>query len=323
MLVIVSGIVAGSARGNLAFMVSPLATENAPFGRVLVAMVTPFAEDGSVDLETVGHIARHLVDLGADGIVVSGTTGEAPTTSVAEDREILAATVAAVGDRATVIAGVGTNDTRHSIALAKNAVEVGADGLLIVTPYYSKPSQSGIIKHFEAVCEAGSPLPAMLYDIPGRTGMQLSVETLHTLAKNPAIVALKDATGDLDRGAWLMKETNLALYSGDDAINLPWLAIGAVGVVSVVGHVAAGKYAEMVRAVDSGDLVKARSIHEELLPAVRAMMTIVQGAVSSKAALQLLGVTPNREVRAPLVPATDAEVEQIAAGLAAAGFTRI
>ncbi len=301
-------------------MTSPLATEAAPFGRVLTAMVTPFTPDGELDLDAAQKVAAHLVDRGNDGLVVSGTTGESPTTTVIEDGLLLAAVVEAVGDRAAVVAGVGTNDTRHSVELAQQARRAGADGLLIVTPYYSKPPQSGIVAHVNTVTEAGEDLPVMLYDIPGRTGVQITEATYVELDANPLIVAMKDAVGDLDRGAWLMRETGLRLYSGDDALNFSWLALGASGVVSVVGHVAASQYADMVAAIDANDLATARQINERLLPLVRTIMTHTQGAITSKAALQILGVLDHRTMRAPLPDATEDEVAMLRDALAAAGL---
>jgi 4-hydroxy-tetrahydrodipicolinate synthase len=301
-------------------MTSPLASEAAPFGRVLTAMVTPFTREGELDLDAAQKVASHLVDHGNDGLVVSGTTGESPTTTVAEDGRLLAAVLEAVGDRATVVAGVGTNDTRHSVELAEQAKKTGAHGLLIVTPYYSKPPQSGILSHFTEVARAGDDTPVMLYDIPGRSGVLIADDTYLAMADNPLIVAMKDAHGDLDRGAWLMNETGLAIYSGDDPANLPWLAMGAAGVVSVVSHVAGRQYAEMVAAVDAGDLATARAINLRLQPAVRALMNHTQGAITSKAALQLLGVLDNRTMRAPLPAATDEEVAIVRDGLVAAGL---
>jgi 4-hydroxy-tetrahydrodipicolinate synthase len=301
-------------------MTSPLASEAAPFGRVLTAMVTPFTVDGELDLDAAQKVASHLVDHGNDGLVVSGTTGESPTTTVAEDGQLLTAVLEAVGDRATVVAGVGTNDTRHSVELAEQAKKAGAHGLLIVTPYYSKPPQSGILNHFTEVARAGDDTPVMLYDIPGRSGVLIADETYLAMADHPLIVAMKDAHGDLDRGAWLMNETGLAIYSGDDPANLPWLAMGAAGVVSVVSHVAGRQYAEMVAAVDAGDLATARAINLRLQPAVRALMNHTQGAITSKAALQLLGVLDNRTMRAPLPAATEEEVAIVRDGLVAAGL---
>lgn len=301
-------------------MTSPLATEAAPFGRVLTAMVTPFTPDGSLDLDAAQRVATYLVDQGNDGLVVSGTTGESPTTTVAEDGRLLSAVIEAVGDRATVVAGVGTNDTHHSVELAQQARKAGAHGLLVVTPYYSKPPQSGIVLHVEEIARAGEDVPIILYDIPGRTGVEIAEPTYAELTRNPLVVAVKDAVGDLERGAWLMRETGIRFYSGDDALNLGWLAIGASGMVSVVAHAAAGEYRDMVQAVDAGDLVTARAINDRLLPAVRALMTHTQGAITAKVALQLLGVLEHRTVRAPLPEATEEEVAIVRDGLVASGL---
>ena len=301
-------------------MTSALATEAAPFGRVLTAMVTPFTPDGALDVDAAQRVASYLVDRGNDGLVVSGTTGESPTTTVEEDGRLLAAVIEAVGDRATVVAGVGTNDTRHSVELAEQARKAGAHGLLVVTPYYSKPPQSGIVQHVNAIAHAGDDMPILLYDIPGRTGVQIAEATYTELRRNPLVVAVKDAVGDLERGAWLMRETDVRIYSGDDALNLGWLAVGASGMVSVVAHAAARDYADMVAAVDSGDLTSARAINDRLLPAVRALMTHTQGAFTAKVALQLLGVLEHRTVRGPLPEATDDEVAIVRDGLVAAGL---
>lgn len=301
-------------------MTSPLATEAAPFGRVLTAMVTPFTPDGDLDLAAAQKVATHLVDQGNDGLVVSGTTGESPTTTVAEDGRLLAAVIEAVGDRATVVAGVGTNDTRHSVELAQQARQAGADGLLIVTPYYSKPPQSGIVAHVNTVAQAGEDVPVMLYDIPGRTGVQIAESTYVELRRNPLVLSTKDAVGDLERGAWLMRETGISVYSGDDALNLGWLAMGASGVVSVVGHAASAQWAEMVQAVDRGDLLAARAVNDRLLPLVRAMMTVTQGAITAKVALHLLGVLEHRTMRSPLPEATEEEVAIVRDALVAAGL---
>src|SRR5690349_2778403 len=301
-------------------MTSPLASAAAPFGRVLTAMVTPFTDDGALDLVSAQRVATHLVDSGNDGIVVSGTTGESPTTTLAEDGQLLEAVLEAVGDRATVVAGVGTNDTRHSVELAEQARKLGAHGLLVVTPYYNKPPQAGIVAHVKAVAAAAEDTPVMVYDIPGRTGVQIAEATFSDLVAIPHVVAVKDAVGDLERGAWLMRETGITVYSGDDALNLAWLAIGASGVVSVVGHVAGSQYAAMVNAVDAGDLPRAQALNAELLPLVRAIMTHTQGAIAAKAALELLGITANRVVRSPLIAATDDEVAIVRDGLKSVGL---
>lgn len=296
-------------------MTSPLASEAAPFGRVLTAMVTPFDDGGAIDLDAVQRLATYLVDHGNDGIVVSGTTGESPTTTTDEDGRTLAAVIEAVGDRASVVAGVGTNDTRHSVELAEQARKAGADGLLLVTPYYNKPPQSGVIAHVNEVVRAGDGTPTMVYDIPGRAGIQIAEETYVELVKNPLVVAVKDAVGDFERGAWLLRETGIKIYSGDDALTLPWLSIGASGVVGVTTHVAGDAYADMVRAFDAGDVARAQELNRELVPVVRAIMGQTQGAIAAKAAMALLGVIPNPDVRLPLTAATDEQVAVIHAAL--------
>jgi 4-hydroxy-tetrahydrodipicolinate synthase len=291
----------------------------APFGRVLTAMVTGFHDDGSVDLDGTARVAEHLANHGHDGIVVSGTTGEAPTTSTEEDGRILRAVIEAVGDRVTVVAGVGTNNTAHSVELAEQAGKLGADGLLLVTPYYNKPSQEGVAAHFETVANA-TGLPVMLYDIPGRSGIRIGDDTYARVAGHDRIVAVKDAVGDLYRGVRIMSETGLAFYSGDDVLNLGWLTHGASGVVSVVGHVAGREYAAMVAAVANGDLAAALDIYRRLVPVVDAVMNRAPGAMMAKAAMQLLGVLPNRNVRLPLVPASDDLVEDLRTELTHAGL---
>ncbi|WP_295658025.1 4-hydroxy-tetrahydrodipicolinate synthase [uncultured Nocardioides sp.] len=288
----------------------------APFGRVLTAMATAFADDGSVDLEATARIAEHLVEHGHDGVVVSGTTGESPTTSVEEDGQVLQAVKDAVGDRATVVAGVGTNATAHSVELARQAAKIGADGLLLVTPYYNKPGQAGVLHHFRSVVEA-SDVPVMLYDVPGRTGTTIALDTYERAAEWPQVVAVKDAVGDFTRGVRL-RQTGLAVYSGDDVATLGWLAHGGCGVVSVVGHAAGDELRAMIDAFDAGDHAEALAVFTRLLPAVDAVMGVANyGATTAKAALQLLGVLDNRNVRGPLVPLDDDEVAALRAGLAA------
>jgi 4-hydroxy-tetrahydrodipicolinate synthase len=290
-----------------------------PFGSLLTAMVTPFDADGGLDLEAAQRLATHLVDHGNDGLVVSGTTGESPTTTDAEKDRLLRAVLEAVGDRAHVVAGVGTYDTRHSVGLAEQAAKAGAHGLLVVTPYYSKPPVEGLVQHFGAVADA-TELPVMLYDIPGRSAVRIGTPALLRLAEHPRVVAVKDATGDLFAGSEVMARTGLAYYCGDDALNLAWLAHGAAGLVSVVAHVAGREYAAMVGAVDAGDVAQARRLHTRLIPAVRAIMTRTQGAITSKAALQLQGVLEHRTMRLPLIAADDAEVEQLRADLTESGL---
>src|ERR687897_1900241 len=237
-----------------------------PFGRVLTAMVTPLAEDGSIDLAGAQELAAHLVDRQAhDGLVVFGTTGESPTISDSEQHAVLEVVMDAVGDRATVIAGVGTNDTAHSIEKARSAARLGVHGLLVVTPYYNRPPQAGLLRHFTAVADA-TDLPVMLYDIPARSQVPIAVETLVRLAEHPRIVAVKDAKGDLGAVCWTLARSDLAYYSGDDMLNLPLLAVGAVGVVSVVGHLVGPRLAELIAAVEAGDIARAREINRSLLP---------------------------------------------------------
>jgi len=286
-----------------------------PFGALLTAMVTPFDADGGLDLDAAQRLAAELVDSGHDGLVVSGTTGESPTTTDAEKEALVRAVLEAVGDRATVVAGVGTNDTRHTVELAEQAAKAGAHGLLVVTPYYNKPPADGLLAHFTVVADA-TDLPVMMYDIPGRAGIRIGTATLLRLAEHPRIVAVKDATGDVFAGSEVMARTSLAYYSGDDALNLAWLAHGAAGIVSVVGHVAGRQYARMVAAVDAGDLPTARAVHAALIPAIRGIMsTTSQGAIRAKAALQLTGVLAHRTTRLPLLPAPDADLHDLRTAL--------
>ncbi len=282
-------------------------------------MVTPFAADGGLDLDAAARLATHLVDHGCDGLVVSGTTGESPTTSPREQDDLLRAVLDAVGERARVVAGVGTNDTAHTVELATAAEKTGAHGLLVVTPYYSKPPQEGVLAHFHAVADAVG-LPVMVYDIPGRTGTPIHADTLRRLGAHPRIAAVKDAKGDLFEGSCVMADTDLAYYSGDDSLNLPWLAVGATGLVSVVAHVTPDRYAAMVAAVAAGDLEQARAVHVGLLPLVTAIMTRTQGAIAVKAALELIGILPNRSVRLPLTPASEDLVAALRADLTQIGI---
>ena len=289
-----------------------------PFGRVLTAMVTPFSEDGSIDLAGAQELAAHLVDRQAhDGLVVLGTTGEAPTLSDGEQHAVLEAVLDAVGDRATVVAGVGTNDTAHTIENARRAERLGAHGLLVVTPYYNKPPQAGLLRHFTAVADA-TDLPVMLYDIPPRAVVPIEVDTLARLAEHPRIVAVKDAKGDLGAVAWTLARTDLAYYSGEDMLNLPLLAVGAVGVVSVVGHLTGPRLAELITAVESGDLVKARAVNESLLPVYTGVFR-TQGVILTKAALRELGL-PAGPVRPPLVDATPEQLARLRTDLADGGI---
>lgn len=301
-------------------MTSPLATESAPFGRVLVAMTTPFTTDGEVDLDAAAKLATHLIDSGADGIVVSGTTGESPTTTGEEDGRLLTAVLEAVGDRATIVAGVGTNDTRHTVELTREAVRRGAHGLLLVSPYYSKPPQAGLLANIDAVIEAAGETPIMLYDIKGRTGVEISEDTYREIESRPTVLAVKDASGDLARAARLRASSRLAIYSGDDVLNLPFFALGAVGTVSVVANVASGLIKQLLDAVDAGDLTRARELDDRLLPLSHAIMGQTQGAIAAKVALAELGIIPLAATRLPLTPATDHEVQVIRTALKDTGL---
>jgi 4-hydroxy-tetrahydrodipicolinate synthase len=288
-----------------------------PFGRVLTAMVTPFDAEGALDLKRTEELAAQLVELGNDGLVVNGTTGECPTTSDEEKAEVVRAVVAAVGERAMVVAGAGTYDTAHSIRMARAAEKAGAHGLLVVTPYYSRPPQVGLLRHFTAVADA-TELPVMLYDIPPRSVVPIAFETLQRLADHPRIVAVKDARGDLPHGARVLAATPLAYYCGDDPLNLPWLAVGASGFVSVTGHVVADRHRAMLAAFDEGEHERARAINASVIPVSRAMER-VGGVVFAKTALRLSGLDVG-DPRLPLPPADDAQVRDIATDLAEAGL---
>ncbi len=290
---------------------------SAPFGRVLTAMVTPFATDGSIDLDRAAALADRLVSQGNDGLVISGTTGEAPTTSREEKQDLLRAVVDAVGDRAQVLAGVGTYDTAHSVKLARDAEKAGAAGLLAVTPYYSKPPQAGIIAHTLAIAES-TALPIMLYDIPGRTGAALSTATILELARHPQVVALKDAKNDLAATSQVLAGCELAVYCGDDMLNLPMLALGGVGFVSVVSHAATPQLVELVQAYDAGDVARARDVNMRLQPLYVGLFR-TQGVILSKAALGLLGF-PVGPVRMPLIDATEEQIAVLKQDLTDAGL---
>lgn len=275
--------------------------------------------DGSLDLDAAQRVAQHLVDHGHDGIVVNGTTGESATTTDAEKSELVRAVVEAVGDRARVTAGAGTNDTAHSVELARAAEKAGAHALLVVAPYYNKPPQEGVRAHCTAIADS-TDLPVMLYDIPGRTGIPITTESLIELSRHPRIAAVKDAKGDLWAATRVMVETDLLWFSGDDVLSLAHLAQGAIGVVSVVGHVAGSQYAEMVASVDKGDLPRAQELHRQLVPVVDAIMNITQGAIMAKAALKELGVIDSAAVRLPLVEATPDQCAAVRSGLTASGL---
>lgn len=287
-----------------------------PFGRLITAMVTPFKADLSVDWAGVETLAKHLVSTGHDAIVVSGTTGEAPTTSDDEKDELIRVVKAAVGSKAKVIAGAGNNETPHSVEQALHAQAVGADGLLVVTPYYNKPPQAGIEAHFRAIADAVD-LPVMMYDIPGRTGVEIEPDTIVKLAEHKNIVALKDAKGNVASTSWVIKRSGIPVYSGDDILNLPLLSVGAVGFVSVCGHTIGRDLREMLDAWFAGNAEKALEIHQKVLPIYTGTFR-TQGAILTKAALNLMGL-PGGHTRLPLVDATPAQIEQLKLDLRAGG----
>ncbi len=301
--------------------VCPTAAPGRPFGRVLTAMVTPFDGDGKLDLALSQELATYLVDhVGNDGLIVNGTTGESPTTSDDEKERLLRAVVEAVGDRATVVAGAGTNNTEHSVELARTAEKVGAHGLLVVTPYYSRPPQEGLLAHFSTVADA-TDLPVMLYDIPPRSVVPIQTDTLKRLAEHPRIKAVKDSKHDLWAGSEVLSNSDLAYYSGEDPLNLPWLSVGAVGFVSVIGHVVGDRLRKMLDAFEAGDIESARDVHAGLMPVYRSM-NFVGGVIFSKTALRLCGYETGHP-RLPLPQATDEQVRVITSDLWDAGLVLV
>ena len=287
------------------------------FGSVCVAMVTPFDSDGEVDLRAGRDLAAHLVENGIDALVLAGTTGESPTTTDEEKVALLKAVREEVGDKARIIAGAGSNNTRHAMAMAQAAHEAGADGLLVVTPYYSKPSQAGVEAHFRAVAEA-TDLPICLYDIPGRSGVPIESATIRALAQVDNIKALKDAKGNFLEAATLIQETGLAWYSGDDPLNLPWLSIGATGMISVVGHAAPQALRELVTAFENGDLTRAREINANTLNVLARQQSALGGVAFAKAALRLQGIDVG-DPRLPVAAATEQQVERLRDDMTQAG----
>ncbi len=289
-----------------------------PFGRLLTAMVSPFNADGSLDLDGAARLATHLVDAqGNDALVINGTTGESPTTTDGEKESLVRAVVEAVGDRARIVAGVGTNDTRHTIELATAAEKAGAHGLLVVAPYYNKPPQAGLVRHFTAVADA-TGLPILVYDIPHRTGVAVATETLVRLAEHERIVGVKDAKGDLTATSWVLARTDLAYYSGEDALTLAMLAIGGVGLVGTSTHFSGVLAKPMIEAYDEGDVDAALALHRRAMPIFTGIFR-TQGTILVKAGLGAQGL-PAGPVRPPLVDATSDELEQLRADLAAAGL---
>ena len=286
-----------------------------PFGRSLTAVVSPMHSDGSLDLTGLQKVVAHLLDNGHDGVVVNGTTGESATTSDQEQDDLLRAALEAVGDRGRVVAGVGSNDTSHTVHLAEQAAATGAHGLLVVTPYYNRPTQPGLLAHFTAVADA-TELPVILYDIPARTGTAIATETLLRLAEHPRIAAVKDAKGDLWAASRVLDQTDLLWFSGDDVATLGHLTQGATGYIGVTTHVVGSEYASMLAAVDAGDLETAVGIHRRLFPVVDAVMNTSQGAIMAKAALTELGVIDSAAVRLPLVESPPEHLEKLRAALA-------
>jgi 4-hydroxy-tetrahydrodipicolinate synthase len=291
-------------------------TIQAPFGRLATAMITPFKKDLSIDWDGVSSLAQHLVQTGHDAIVVSGTTGEAPTTSDEEKDQIIRVVLEAVGNKAKVIAGAGNNETTHSVEQALRAQKAGAHGLLVVTPYSNKPPQAGIEAHFRAIADA-SDLPVILYDIPGRTGMAIESDTIVRLAEHPRIVALKDAKGDVAATSWVIKRSGIPVYSGDDILNLPLLSVGAVGFISVCGHTVGSDLHQMLDAWFAGNSQRALEIHQKILPVFTGTFR-TQGAILTKAALNMMGL-PGGYTRLPLVDATPAQIAQLREDLLAGG----
>ena len=282
-------------------------------------VVTPFGPDGSVDLAAAKKVAKHLVDSGCDGLVVSGTTGESPTTTDDEKLALLGVVLEEVGDRARIIAGAGSYDTAHSMHLAKACEAEGAHGLLVVTPYYSRPPQAGLVAHFTAVADA-TALPNVLYDIPPRSAIPIGWDTVRAIAPHPNIVAIKDAKGDLHGGAMIMAETGLAYYSGDDSLNLPWLAMGATGFISVWGHLAASQLRDMLSAFTSGDLATARKIHVAL-GSLNDAQNRLGGVTMATEGLRMLGLDTG-DPRLPQIPATAEQLVALTADMRSAGVLR-
>lgn len=292
----------------------------ADFGRVLTAMVTPFDRDGAVNYDQAKKLARHLVENGSDGVVVAGTTGESPTLTKEEKVKLFKAVVEEIGGKATVIAGTGSYSTADSIVLTREAQKAGADGVMLVAPYYNKPSQEGLYRHFRAVAESTN-LPVMVYNIPGRTAVNVLPATMERLAKDvPNIRAIKEASGNLDQVSELRRvlPDDFAIYSGDDALTLPILSVGGKGIVSVVAHIAGKRMQEMINAYASGNVTLAAKIHRELFPLIKGMF-ITTNPVPVKAALNLRGMNVGAP-RLPLVEATAEEKEKISQVLQDAGL---
>ncbi len=298
-------------------MTSPAALSPTPFGRVVTAMVTPFDASGAVDLPLAGRLARHLVDQGSDGLVVSGTTGESPTLSWQEQLQLLQAVREAVGADAQVLAGTGSNCTAEAVEATREAAAAGADGALVVVPYYNKPPQDGLAAHFRAIAEAAPELPLMLYNIPGRTGCSMAPETVAQLMDCPNVVSFKAASGTTEEVTALRMAcgSKLAIYSGDDGLTLPMMSVGAVGVVSVASHVVGLQIRAMIEAYLQGDAAVALALHEQLQPLFKALFATTN-PIPVKAALQLNG-WPVGAPRLPLTPLSDEMTSTLAQTMAA------
>ncbi|HEY9734869.1 MAG TPA: 4-hydroxy-tetrahydrodipicolinate synthase [Trichocoleus sp.] len=275
------------------------------FGRVLTAMVTPFTNEGAVDYAVAEKLAVHLVDHGSDALVVCGTTGESPTLSWDEEYQLFKTVQQAVSGRAKIIAGTGSNSTHEAIEATRKASQLGLDGTLQVVPYYNKPPQEGLYQHFRAIAQAVPDLPVMLYNIPGRTGQNMAVETVVRLADIPNIVAIKEASGSLDQASQIRRETpaDFAIYSGDDSLTLPLLSVGASGVVSVASHLVGDQIQQMIRAFELGDTKTATQIHLQLTPLFKALF-LTTNPIPLKAALALKGWQVGT-VRLPLCAPSD------------------
>ena len=297
----------------------PGAMTSAPFGTLLTAMVTPMTPDGAIDRDGLERVVDHLLATGHDGIVVNGTTGEAATLTTQESIEVVRLVAAQVNGRAHVVAGAGSNDTAHAVALARSLAEVGASGLLVVTPYYNKPPQRGLLAHFRAIADA-TDLPACLYDIPGRSGIAIETDTILALAEHPRIVAMKDAKADFFAAAQIMAATDLAWYSGDDVLVLPHVGQGAVGLIGVTTHLAGRQYRALIEAAIAGRRDEAIALNQRLAPIADAVMNTSQGAIMAKAGLVELGVLSSAAVRLPLIESTEAHLTKLRAGLQASGL---
>lgn len=286
-------------------------TNTPAWGRLLTAMITPFDDDLAVNHRAAAQLARHLADTGSDGIVVAGTTGESPALSADEKIALLETLLAAVGDRITVIAGTGSNSTSDSIALTRRATKAGAHGIMLVTPYYNKPPQAGLVAHFRAIA-AETNLPVMVYNVPGRTSVNLLPPAVEQLAAVPNIVALKDAAGSLDQTTETLRRVpdGFRVYSGDDSLTLPMMSVGAYGIVSVASHVAGARIAAMMQLYVAGDVTGAAKLHRELFPLYKGLFTTTS-PIPVKAAVNLLGI-PVGKPRLPLCELTAQEHAQLA-----------